>query len=269
MAAADVTFCFLVTQDLVKEELWRHWFARLQALDFKFNIITHISPAQKARVQSDWLRQTFLPDTSLCETAWGWLMRAELAMYTYAVAHHPAAWYTLHSESCVPLVAPETFIAQFQAYKTHTFLNYQKAWWTPTPVPCDRANLHLLPPDYHWAHPQWSILCHEDLSQLVALAQADPHLTHILSSGHTADESFLAVYLYKINNFKNVIPKATTLVDWKRGTGASPHTFLSWTEVDKAVVAELQAANAEKKHNYLFLRKIGAAFPDEVLRSWI
>jgi len=262
----DVTFCFLVTKDLVKEQIWRAWFDRLRALKFRFNIITHVSPRQKAHVQSDWLWATLLPDAYLVPSEWAWVMQAQLALYAYALAHAPAAWYTLHSESCVPLVTPERFIEQFQQFKAHTFLRYGKAWWTPTPVPNDRANLHLLPTEYHWAHPQWSILCHEDLAQVVALAAADENqLTSTLLKGHAAEESFLAIFLYKINNFKNVIKKATTLVDWARSPGGgSPYTFHEWTAEDEKVVAALRA---EKDQDYLFMRKIGPTFPDEVLRG--
>jgi len=266
--SVDVTFCFMVTRDLVKEQLWRDWFARLQALHFNFQVITQVSPAHKVNIQSDWLQSTLLPDSYLCETEWGWVMKAELNLYSYAVAYTPAAWYTLHSESCVPLVSPETFIETFKQFKTHTFLSYCKAWWTPTPVPKDRANLHLLASELHWAHPQWSILCHADLAQLLTLALTDPTLTKVLLTGHAAEESFLGVYLSKINNFRNVVNKATTLVDWSRAVngGGSPHTFREWTVADEGVVAALRAD--EKKNNYLFLRKVGETFPDAVLRAW-
>jgi hypothetical protein len=266
--SVDVTFCFLVTRDLVKEQLWRDWFDRLRALHFKFRVITHVSPAQKANIQSDWLQSTLLPETYLCETEWGWVMKAELKLYSYAVAHTPAAWYTLHSESCVPLVSPETFIETFVRFKNNTFLSYCKAWWTPLPIPKDRANLHLLPPEWHWAHPQWSILCHADLAHILAMALTDPALTKILIAGHAAEESFLGVYLYKINNFRNVVTKATTLVDWSRAVngGGSPHTFREWAAADQMAVATLCAE--KQKNNYLFFRKMAETFPDAVLRAW-
>ena len=98
------------------------------------------------------------------------------------------------------------------------------------------------------------------------IAAADENqLTTTLLKGHAAEESFLAIFLYKINNFKNVIQKATTLVDWARSVGGgSPYTFHDWTAEDEKVVAALRA---EKDQNYLFMRKIGATFPDEVLRG--
>lgn len=264
----DVTFCFLVTKDLVKEQSWRKWFDRLRELNFKFKVISHVSPSKMDNVQSTWLRNTILPADYLYETGWGWVMAAMLALYSYAAEHAPAAWYTFHSESCVPMVTPEKFIEQFHALKTQTILSYCRAWWKPSNNrPNNRANLYLLPSEYHWAHPQWSILCHADLIQIIQLTQADPAFTKILLTGHAAEESFLAVFLYKINNFQNVLNKATTLVDWKRTpNGNNPYTFMDWTDADQTAVAELSADTS--KNAYFFLRKVGSTFPDKVLNKW-
>jgi hypothetical protein len=264
----DVTFCFIVTTDLVKEQIWRKWLDRLRELGLKINVITHCSPAQHGNIKSDWLGQTILPADYLRETAWAWIMNAILSMYKYAITHSPSSWYTLHSESCLPCVSPEKFIENFNAYKQHSFLSYSKAWWTPMNVRNDRANLHLLPPDYHYAHAHLSILCQEDLSQMITLSETNHTLTTILQSGHTADESWIAVFLYKINNFKNVINKLTTITDWKRTpNGNNPYTFMNWTDADKAAVAEMRADKS--KNEYMFIRKIGETFPDAVLLEWL
>lgn len=264
----DVTFCFLVTKDLVKEQIWRKWFDRLTELGLKIKVITHTSPAQINNITSDWLKQTLMPRSYLTETDWGWVMNAMLSMYGYALENSPSAWYTLHSETCVPLVSPEIFIKNFQAAKQHSFLSYCKAWWTPNNACNYRANLHLLPNEYHLAHSQWSILCHEDLTQMLTLAKTDVWLTSILLNGHAAEESFIAVFLYKINNFKNVIQKLTTITDWKRTpNGNNPYTFMGWTDADKAAVAEMCADKT--KTDYMFLRKVGATFPNAVLNEWL
>lgn len=262
----DVTFCFIVTKDLVKEQIWRQWLARLAALDFKFKVVTHVSPEQKGNITSDWLKTTLIPDAHLCATGWGWIMSAMLALYRYATAQAPAAWYSLHSESCVPFVSPEKFIENYKQFKHKTFLSYCKAWWDPARV--RRANLHLLPTELHWAHPNWCILCHDDLSQMLTLAATDKRLTTILKTGHMAEESFIAVFLYQINNFKNVINKSITLADWKRTpNGNNPYTFADWTAADQQAVAELCAE--KEKNEFMFLRKVGAAFPDAVLLNLI
>ena len=41
--SADATFCFLVTQDLSKEHIWREWFEGLKRLQFKCAIVVHCS----------------------------------------------------------------------------------------------------------------------------------------------------------------------------------------------------------------------------------
>ena len=258
----QVTFCFLVTKDLVKETVWRKWLDKLAQLNFNFQVVTHCSPNFTKNITSDWLRQTLLPEKYLCETGWGWVMKATLALYKYATEQAPADWYTLHSETCVPFVTPEKFIELYTTYKQNTFISYCKAW--PGILQCKRANLHLLPPEYHLVHQNWVILCHEDLSQMLHLAQVDRKLTTTLMTGHVADESFIAVFLYKINNFKNVLNKLTTIADWKRTpNGNNPYTFNSWTETDQTIVAEL--GKDRTKNEYMFLRKIGPAFPEKVL----
>jgi hypothetical protein len=265
MSNNSVTFCFLVTKDLVKEHIWRKWLERLAELKFKFKVVTHCSPAHIKHINSDWLRESLLPADYLFDTAWGWVMNAMLAMYTYATEQAPADWYSLHSETCVPFVSPEKFIESYRKFKQNTFISHCKAWWSPSPK-CgeDRANLHLLPSEYHLAHAHWVILCHEDLTQLVKLAKDDEHLTRILIGGSSAEESFVAIFLYKINNFKNVINKLTTITDWKRTpNGKNPYIFNSWNEADRTAIAEICAD--QSKHEYMFMRKLGADFPDEIL----
>jgi len=258
-----VTFCFLVTKDLIKEAIWRTWFMRLQELGLKINIITHYSPKHKGNIQSEWLLKTIIPENYLFDTAWGWITKATLSLYKYALENSKADWYSIHSESCVPFISPEKFIKIFQAYKQNTFLSYCKAWWMDSTTTRDtRANLHLLPSEYHFAHPTWCILCHEDLSQIINLSESDKQLTNIITSGHSADESIIAIFLYKINNFKNVVNKLTTITDWKRTpNGCNPYTFNSWTEADINAVKELCADKSKQK--YMFLRKIGPDFPDD------
>ena len=264
----DVTFCFLVTKDLAKEHSWREWFDRLQQLQFTFSVIVHCSSSHKNKVKSDWLKRHFLPRERMRDTAWGWVLNAMMSMYDHAVDACPAAWYTLHSETCVPMVSPEKFMHIFNTYKRYTFMSYCKAWWNPLKV--NRANLHALPPAMHLAHPQWCIFCHEDLSQMVNMSKTDKHINNtltVLMGGHAAEESYAAALLSSINNMKNVINKQTTLVDWKRTpNGDNPHTFISWTPQDETIVRDIRKTNANE---YMFMRKIAPTFPDDILRKCI
>jgi len=266
--ANNVTFCFLVTTDLVKEHIWREWFDRLQQLQFKISVIVHCSPSNVDKVKSDWLKRHFLPHERMRAAAWGWVLNAMMSMYDHAIDACPAAWYSLHSETCVPMVSPEKFIEIFNMRKQHTFISYCNAWWNPLKV--KRANLHLLPPAMHLAHPQWCIFCHEDLSQIINLSKTNKSIKNVLArlmGGHAAEESWAAIMLLIINNLKNVMNQTTTLVDWKRTpNGNNPHTFISWTAHDETIVRDIRR-NAQNEH--MFMRKIGPNFPDHILRRYI
>jgi hypothetical protein len=262
------TFCFLVTQDLAKEHIWREWFDGLSRLQFKHAVVVHCSLSNMDKVKSDWLRQRFMPDECMRPTVWGWLVGAMMSMYDHAVQTHPAEWYTLHSESCVPMVSPERFIEIFNKHKQRSFISYDKIWWDPKQV--NRANLHMFPPQMHLVHPQWCIFCHEDVSQMVNLSKTNEQIKRALSvlmRGNTADESYAVVLLIMINRLKNVINKQTTLADWKRTpNGNNPYTFNTWTLHDMESVREIRMTKANE---HMFMRKVGPAFPDDVLRTHI
>lgn len=259
----DATFCFLATRDLVKEHIWREWFDGLERLQFKFSIVVH---CPRDKIRSDWLTQFLLPDDRVRKTAWGWLVMAMMSMYDYAVAAHPAEWYTLHSETCAPLVSPARFIETFNKHKHNSFVSCSKAWWNPLSM--KRANLHLFPPAMRLVHSQWCIFCHEDLSQMVGLPKTDKRINQVLTTvmrGKIADESYAAILLLIINNLKNVISKPTTLVDWKRNNLSHPHTFDAWNKQDEIIVRDMMQNGSE----CMFIRKVGPNFPDHILRMFI
>jgi hypothetical protein len=263
----DATFCFLITGDLTKEHIWREWFDGLDRLQFKHAIVVHCSLSHKDTIKSEWLKQWLMPDSCMRPTAWGWLVEAMMSMCEYAVQTHPSEWYTLHSESCVPMVSPERFVENFNKYKQQSFVSYDKIWWNPNIV--KRANLRMLPQSMHLVHSQWCIFCHEDLSQMVILSKTNEEIKNIfdiVSSGHTGDESYAAVLLLKINRCKNVIRKQTTLTDWKRSTnGNHPYKFETWTYDDEESVRSIRRTANE----HMFMRKVGSTFPDSVLRRYI
>lgn len=264
----NATFCFLLTGDLTKEHIWREWFAGLESLKFKYAIVVHCSLSHKGNVKSEWLKQWFMPDSCMRPTSWGWLVDAMMSMYDHAVQTHPAEWYTLHSESCVPMVSPERFVEIFNTHKQKSFIPYDKIWWNTKIV--KRANLHMFPSQMHLVHSQWCIFCHDDLSQMVILSKTNEQIKtalDILKSGHVADESYAAVLLFMINRLKNVIKKPITLVDWKRTpNGNNPYKFETWAHDDIESVRIIRKTNPNE---YMFMRKVGSAFPDDVLRRYM
>jgi hypothetical protein len=228
-----ITFCFLVTKDLVKENIWRLWFDELRKLKIKYRILTHCSYYEN--IKSPWLRATLIPKEYIKETRWEYHSAASLSLYTYAKNMTNSCWYTFHSESCVPFVSPKRFAEYYNNYKNNTLMSYRKIWWDPKKI--NRANLYLLPEVFHYANHEWLILCREDLESILNLSQNNMELTRQMISAPAADESLVSVFLKISNNFKNTINTQTTLVDWERTpNGNNPHTFIEWKEKDIEIV---------------------------------
>lgn len=253
----DVAFCFIVTKDLNKEHIWRKWLEQLSELGLKIKIFTHCS--NPSQIHSPWLLKTLIPES--IPTQWGFIMKPTIALFRHALG---SQWACLKTESCVPIISPKKFIELFNKYKNKTFLSYCKIWWDPKIV--TRANLGLIPKEYHWAHQQHVIVCQKDLSGIIKFVDENPILTNTIIKGASADESFIAISIYAFNNFENTMNEITTLVDWPRSPdGNHPYTFTRWSEEDKEVVETLK-----NKHKfYMFLRKIDTNFPDNILLEFI
>ena len=258
----SITFCFLVTNDLSKEELWIQWFNELKKYNIFVNIFTHCS--QPSNIKSEWLKKTLVSKEYIKPTQWGFIIDATFSLYKYSIEKSDSSWFSIHTETCVPIISSAKFAEYFHKYKNNSLLDYCKIWWDPTKI--NRGNLHFIPKEHHYAHQQCCILCKEDIKQILMLAEKEKELVKIIASAPCGDESIIAVFLSIVNNFENVISKRTTLVDWERTpNGNNPYTFKYWTDQDKEMVNKL------KKNNelFMFLRKIDKEFPVDVLQEFI
>ena len=253
------TFCFLVTRDLVKETLWQSWFADLDAAGFPYTIATHCSDPYK--ITSPWLRATLIPDS--VPTSWQFHTPAILALYDHAFNHTESQWITLHSESCVPIVSAARFIQLFEENKYRTVLSHRPIWWDPAIIP--RANLARIPAKFHIQHPEWCIVTREDLVIILIMANKNRTLINLITSGPAADESLVGICLGFYDRLKDVLNAQSTIIDWDRSpNGDNPYTFQIWTVEDDAFLEKKRA-----KHPLaMFMRKIGADCPDDVIKSW-
>lgn len=252
------TFCFIVTRDLVKEELWRSWFADLDALGFKYSIVTHCS--NPSHILSPWLRATLIPVS--IPTSWQFHTRATLALYHHAFDTTESEWFTLHSESCVPIVSAARFVELFETLKYKTILSHQPIWWDANRIA--RANLAKIPEKFRVAHSEWCILTRSDLNIILIMAHKNKDMMNIMMAGPAADESMVGVCLAFYDRLKDAVVEHVTLVDWKRSpNGNNPYTFNIWTVDDDAFVKDKRTAHPLA----MFMRKIGPEVPDHILKS--
>lgn len=258
----SITFCFLVTKDLSKEEIWIQWLNDIKKHNIVVNIYTHCSNPEN--IKSEWLKSTLIPKEYIKPSKWGYIIDSTLSLYKFAIENSNSSWYSIHTETCVPIISPLKFVEYFHQYKNNSLLDYCKIWWDPDKI--NRGNLHLIAKQHRYAHQQCCILCKEDLIKIISFQEINQNLIRVLTTGPCGDESIIAVILSITNKFKNVISERTTLVDWERSlNGNNPYTFKNWTKEDEEMVNKLK----KKNKLFMFLRKIDQAFPNDVLEEFI
>jgi len=260
----SIHFCFLVTSDLSKEAIWIKWLNELVTYNVNVSISTHCSYPE--RIKSEWLKRTLLPKEFILPTQREYHTLASMSLYKYAFCKNTteSAWFSLHSETCVPIIPPSQFAYYFHQYQNHSFLDYCKIWWDPLKI--NRANLHFIPEGNRYAHQEWCILCKKDMKEIIDYSEKNKDLISLLTLGPSSDESIIAVLLSMTNRFENVICKRTTLVDWERSpNGNNPYTFITYSKKDEEMIDSLK----KKNEYHMFLRKVDSNFPDKILLDFI
>jgi hypothetical protein len=145
-------------------------------------------------------------------------------------------------------------------------MSWRKAWWNIQFH--KRANLALLPEELRLANDPWFILNRQNVLQCMNFIRAYPDLVNTVSNGGLANESLFAIIMYMNNQLqtKNVICGVTHLTDWSRMTSStSPYLFKELTKTDIKFIDE----SLETNKYAVFIRKVSAEFPDDILRKYI
>jgi hypothetical protein len=176
-------------------------------------------------------------------------------------------WFCMLTDSCCPIISPKRFRYLFYNYYKKSIMSWKPAWWNPTF--CNRANLHLLPKEFHLGNDPWFVVNKEHVLQILTFVNNKRDITKTICSGPIANESFFAIILYSYRQLDlkgPVISAATHITDWSRMTSAtSPHIFKEANEKDiKFIDSELN------KNKYsMFIRKIAPEFPNDILKQYI
>lgn len=274
----QVTFCFLLTRDLVKLGVWQDWFDRLDALGFGYKVIAHCSECQQKcsecsqHIKSDWLRKFIIPVH--WETSWGHVMNAQLALYREARSHG-SAWITLHSESCVPFVSADAFVKAFEENRHHSLINVRNL---PQRLVDDNvSNLQNIRSEHRAKHDQWCILSREHLDAVLSFADVSNRSDAMgMLSQAIADEHFAGVALRTLGllDGPGVKQVMSTFVDWSDEISSRPRTYSAWdTEAQQTVQAILKnratrLLTVQDVSTPLFFRKVSESFPTQALATW-
>lgn len=265
-ASSSIAFCFLITKDLIKENLWKQWFNRLP---IDYDIYVHTNNIQN--IQSLWLKQYIIPNKYIKITKWGSLGNAITSLYEYAYIHKKHQWFILLSESHVPFISPLKFMIKYNIYKENSLIEWKHSLdissqsWDAI----DRCNYHYFPKEYWLHHEMWIILTYNDIKDIINIK--DNNNTKIiydtLVSGKIADECFIAVILKISNNMINILNITTTILDWEHNINSPnhPYVFNSYNDYNRKLLNQKRQDN----DNGMFLRKISNEFPDYVLENFI
>jgi hypothetical protein len=259
-----IALCFIISysHELSKEHIWKTWIYPNRDI---INVYFHYKNIKS--IKSDWIRQHALPPKVIQPTSYYHVVCAYMATMLYALAQDgDNEWFCMLSDTCVPIISPQKFREIFERHHSHSILKWRKAYWNIEFH--KRANLRLLPPNYHLAHDPWFVLCRQHVRICKQFVERHSNMFSTIDKGGLANESLFAIILhgYHLISSDNVINEVSTITDWTRRVNpTSPYSFFKSSPEDVQIIVQHKRAN---KYG-MFLRKVDAAFPDAILTDLI
>lgn len=260
-----IALCFIISYDhiLNKEEIWKKWIEPNKDI---INVYFYYKDYTK--IKSQWIREHTLPPNCIYKTSYYHVIPAYLSLMSFALKHDKDnTWFCMLTDSCCPIISPKKFRYLFYKNYNKSIMSWRSAWWN-----IDfhkRANLSMLPNDFHLANDPWFTLKREHILQVLTFANKKKDIINTICSGGLANESLFAIILhsYKQLDVKGpVISAATHITDWSRMTSAtSPYLFKEGNEKDLSFID----SELSKNKYAMFIRKVSPEFPDELLNHYI
>jgi hypothetical protein len=257
-----VALCFIINYEhvLYKEELWKEWIEPNKDI---INVYFFYKDLKK--ITSPWIYEHTIPVQNICYTSYYHVIPAYIAILNFALKHDKSnKWFCYLTDSCCPIIPPSKFRSLFQQYQNQSIMAHSKAHWNIEFH--RRANLSLLPKEYHLANDPWFVLTRENTFDIMNFVVNEPKMCNSICNGGLANESLFAIILTHYKKIQNVINKTTHMADWFRmSTPTSPHLFKEGSDEDIQFIENF----LEKNKFAFFIRKIHQQFPNEILRKYI
>jgi len=259
---SKIALCFIINYEhvLYKEELWREWIEPNKDI---INVYFFYKDLKK--IKSRWVYNHTIPQQNICYTSYFHVIPAYISILNFALKHDKSnKWFCYLTDSCCPIITPSQFRTLFEKYQNQTIMSYSKAHWNIEFH--KRANLALLPKEYHLANDPWFVLTRENAIDIMNFVVNEDKMCNLICNGGLANESLFAIILTHFKKIQNVISKTTHMADWLRmSSPTSPHLFKEGTLEDIQFIENF----IEKNDFVMFIRKIHPEFPDEILRKYI
>lgn len=259
-----IALCFIISYDhiLNKEELWREWIEPNKDI---INIYFYYKDLQK--IKSQWILQHIIPESYIFETSYFHVIPAYISIMNYALRNDSYnQWCCLLTDSCCPIISPKRFRWLFYKFFNKSIMGWRQAWWNISFH--KRANLALLPSEFHLGNDPWFTMKREHALQTIRYMNKNKELIKTICSGGLANESLFAIIMKACKQLDNdsIINCSTHMTDWNRmNSTTSPHVFKEGNAID------LKFINEELERNIyaLFIRKIAPEFSDTILKKYI
>lgn len=259
-----IALCFIISYDhiLNKEKQWIRWIEPNKDL---INVYFHYGEYKK--IKSQWIRDRAIPIEYIARTSYFHVVPAYMSLLNYAAFHDKQnQWFCLLTDSCVPIVSPLKFREMFLTYYKYSIFKWSPAWWDLNHH--KRANLHRLHEDYHLANDPWFVVTRPDVRRFLKYAHVNKVIYNIICKGGLANESIFAIILQSFGKLTesgtHIINSSSHVVDWSRmSSSTSPYLFINGNSLETKFIRSYL-----KENKYaMFLRKVHAEFPDNVLQS--
>lgn len=259
-----IALCFILNYEhiLVKEHIWRKW------IDTNKDIINvYFFYADYDKIKSDWIKSHAIPKEYIFKTDYYHVLPAYLSLMRHALRDDSCKneWFVFLTDFCVPILSPEEFRAFFYKHYYQTMMPWRNSWWNIHQN--YRANLKMIPQQYHLANSPWFIMTREHVKTVLTFIQENPKMAKTVFDGIVANESFFAIALEKYGQLKthNVLQINSHIADWEHMSSAtSPHIFSKGDKKERDFIE-----NTKNENSYaMFLRKVESTFPDELVEKY-
>ena len=259
---SKIALCFIINYEhvLYKEKLWREWIEPNKDI-----INVYFFYKDLKQIKSRWILNHTIPQKNICNTSYFHVIPAYISILNFALKHDKSnKWFCYLTDSCCPIISPSQFRSLFEIYQNQTIMPYSKAHWNIEFH--RRANLALLPKEYHLANDPWFVLTRENAIDIMNFVVNESNMCNLICNGGLANESLFAIILTHFKKIQNVISKTTHMADWLRmSSPTSPHLFKDGDGDDVQFIENF----LEKNEFVMFIRKVHPEFPDEILRNYI
>jgi hypothetical protein len=254
-----IALCFLISYNhkIHHEKLWKDW---ISSISDSINVYIHYTDYSK--ITSEWIKKFAMPSKFIAKTAYTSVVSAYMNTMMYALKQDDMnQWFCMVTESCVPIIKPQMFVEYFKLNNQYSVMAWRQASWNVNFH--RRANLHLLPKEFHLSNDPWFIAKREHVLLFYNYLKNQPYWFYKISQGIIANESIFAVILKYYNhlNDKQVHNRHSHIVDWSRMTSpTSPYLFKEpLSMIDYNIIKKLLRENS----NACFMRKVDSHFPEK------